>query len=352
MIIVNFGFYNPKSGGLAKSTLLLAKFLINNGISFRVILPKSFRQYEELNEFHEYVIAANKFKGFFAIIYDVFVQFYIKYNYKSNALVVYDGFWPLIKCSNVLITVHDLYFIKSRWQFEGFKPALYSFYWKYSLISLVGQRDVCFRFISHTTEMDFYEVFGRSQPFMKSYMLYHKGFDLKNEVLSTTNVFNSSLITVGSISSRKNMDFLVQTAEINGVDLIVVGANIGEHRHKNSERVTFLGFISNNALKQQIVSSVAFVIASRCEGFSFPVVESLTLGTPVLAPNISVFTELLPWAFLYEVDSHTDFLIKFNYIRANRTSVVSRQQAHLKQILNQDDTFEFLSYLGRFTYES
>ena len=68
---------------------------------------------------------------------------------------------------------------------------------------------------------------------------------------------------------------------------------------KNSDRIVFTGFISDEQLSALYQGAYAFVSASLNEGFGLPGVEAMQFGLPILVSNSPVFNEIYDSAAIY-----------------------------------------------------
>ncbi|MBP6945336.1 glycosyltransferase family 4 protein [Patescibacteria group bacterium] len=120
------------------------------------------------------------------------------------------------------------------------------------------------------------------------------------------------LLYVGSAYPHKRLDLLIRAWEklqdkYPGSTLLVAGERDGfmerlvEHATRNtqhatpgSERVKFLGRVTDAELAGLYKGATAFVFPSSYEGFGLPPLESLSLGCPVIASDIACLREVLP----------------------------------------------------------
>lgn len=79
------------------------------------------------------------------------------------------------------------------------------------------------------------------------------------------------------------------------------------------ERVRFVGWVSDAALRGLYEHAAAFVFPSLYEGFGFPPLEAMQFDVPVLASNASCLPEILEDAALYfDPHSEEDMVKKFD----------------------------------------
>jgi len=102
------------------------------------------------------------------------------------------------------------------------------------------------------------------------------------------------LLAVGTLEPRKGLEPLIRSLALPQTDdipLLVVGpagwgdvdvASIAADAGLAPSRVRTLGYLSNEDLATTISRATAFVFPSLAEGFGLPVLEAMSLGTPVI----------------------------------------------------------------------
>jgi len=131
-----------------------------------------------------------------------------------------------------------------------------------------------------------------------------------------------TIVFVGNIKKHKGLDCLLDaflSAKNNGLlyRLIIIGSKdkfrtvdktiLQKIDSIDSEAVKFTGFISDEQLMEYISSAALLVQPSLYEGFGFPPLEAMTLGTHALISDIPVFREIysgFPVTFFHSGDSH------------------------------------------------
>lgn len=111
-------------------------------------------------------------------------------------------------------------------------------------------------------------------------------------------------LCVGTIEPRKNHKTTIQAfdkyCEKGGIcNLIIVGdrgwkVNINAliAGAKHPSRIKYQGFVSNETLFELYENAVASVYVSYYEGFGFPILESMSLGCPVITSNLGSMKEI------------------------------------------------------------
>ncbi|WP_370399587.1 glycosyltransferase family 4 protein [Sulfitobacter sp. JB4-11] len=111
-------------------------------------------------------------------------------------------------------------------------------------------------------------------------------------------------VTVGTIEPRKNHGFLLDLWDELGPDasrLYISGARGWENANVFARlddlgpqsRVQELGALSDAAQTALVAGARCTLFPTLAEGFGLPLVESLTLGTPVICNDLPVFREFL-----------------------------------------------------------
>ncbi len=114
------------------------------------------------------------------------------------------------------------------------------------------------------------------------------------------------ILYVGVLEPRKNVDRLVEAfaaiaAQVPDVDLAIAGGRGWMYdaifaqvaRTGLSERVKFLGHITQEELPALYAGARAFAYPSQYEGFGIPVLEAMLCGTPVVTTNVSSMPEVV-----------------------------------------------------------
>ncbi|HUW56391.1 MAG TPA: glycosyltransferase family 1 protein [Planctomycetota bacterium] len=124
------------------------------------------------------------------------------------------------------------------------------------------------------------------------------------------------LTVAGDHGPKKNLEGIVRAmaalpADMRNVSLVSAGRPRYDLRAlttlitelRMSDRVTFPGRVSDEDLRRLYVGARLTVFPSFYEGFGFPIVESMALGTPVVTSNVSSMPEVAGGAALL-VDPH------------------------------------------------
>ena len=127
-------------------------------------------------------------------------------------------------------------------------------------------------------------------------------YDSRQTVRKRYGISGRYIITVGSIQSRKNQLLAIRGLQAldRDISLVIVGRGRGDYagllrseisRLRLDDRVIHIGNVDFNDLPALYAGAVFSSYTSRYEGFGLPVVESLTVGTPVIACTGSCLEE-------------------------------------------------------------
>ena len=107
---------------------------------------------------------------------------------------------------------------------------------------------------------------------------------------------------LGTLQPRKNIDALIaafKTLNLNGVKLVIAGKTGWKYQPKPQDRIRYLGFVPNDKLGALIKNSQGLILPSLYEGFGIPVVQAMSIGTPVLVSRNSSLPEIVGNTGLY-----------------------------------------------------
>ncbi|TFD33344.1 glycosyltransferase family 4 protein [Cryobacterium cryoconiti] len=123
------------------------------------------------------------------------------------------------------------------------------------------------------------------------------------------------LVYMGSFMPYKNVETLVRAAaELPDHELHLMSRVSDEERERLSAlapqaRLVFHNGVTDEEYVRVLSSATALVTASLDEGFGIPLVEAMSLGTPVVVSDIPIFREIGGGAALYFEPTSTDALV-------------------------------------------
>jgi glycosyltransferase involved in cell wall biosynthesis len=114
------------------------------------------------------------------------------------------------------------------------------------------------------------------------------------------------ILAVSSVNPNKNFKSIVQAMEIiddSGLDVVIAGGTnskiFGEASLPASEKIKYVGYVTDNELKALYQHAACFVYPSFYEGFGLPPLEAMACGCPVIVSNTSSLPEVCGDAALY-----------------------------------------------------
>lgn len=122
----------------------------------------------------------------------------------------------------------------------------------------------------------------------------------------TTAVPEKTLLYMGSFMEYKNVETLIRAMEhLPDYELHLL-SGISEHRRRELEvlaptrsRVVFHGGVDDEEYQRLLSRCTALVTLSREEGYGLPLVEAMSVGTPVVVTDMPIFREVAQDAALY-----------------------------------------------------
>lgn len=311
MIIFN-DLQTSMSGGLGRYSYELSKAIyLSKKINIKLIIRN-----QDLNLFD----FANK-KDLFVIdnITDsikrnYFEQFILPDKiYRLNKKAIYhnpDIMLPVMLKNKSIITVHDM-------AFKSFKGSftLKSTIWKNLIMGKsIKKADAVISITNFTKD----EISKYYPNYNKKINMIYNGFNnFSNDVINYSNIrkkflnFNNYLLTVSTISPRKNIDGLIKAFSIikDMIDykLVIAGKkgwlyqdvfNIVKEL-KLEDRVIFTEKVNDDELKYLYKNAKIFIYPSFYEGFGLPPLEAMSYGIPCVISDIPSLHEVAEDAAYY-----------------------------------------------------
>lgn len=259
--------------------------------------------------------------------------------FKKNILLLnFCNTAPLL-IKRQIITIHDLSFLKNKnWFSASFRrwykfliPKLCRRSAEIITVSEFTKKEICCEFSINAEKINVVSngvpeiIFDEQKPFPFRYIFL-------------TGIFNP----------RKNAAFVIsQTDEIKKRNLHIVG--VGE-KNKVFENIEFpknenlhlFEYADDKKYYTLLRHADALIFPSEYEGFGIPLLEALSIGTPVIAPEIPVYKEsfgTLP--IYYESENKEDFLRALDKINSFKPNANELQ--HLKNKFTFEKSAEVLS---------
>lgn len=110
----------------------------------------------------------------------------------------------------------------------------------------------------------------------------------------------TNLLFVGRFDPPKGLDILLEafnTCPRDDLHLTIIGDNVvgggPKIEKKNTERITFLGWVPHEKLASYYTACDAVVMPSRWEAFGLVAIEAMKYGKPVIASNRGALPEII-----------------------------------------------------------
>lgn len=297
--------------GISRYTEFLIEYYVNRFGFKTVILITN----DETFLYNGCEIRYTRLKPFNIIHFFQFPNFVENLSIDLLHVPFYSAFFKKSSDIKIIVTVHDLMyrFVKD---FFGNSKVLNSFKIKYFDFivrkSLVNADRIVS--VSETTQKDVYKTYG----FDSFHIPEDSEISRKGDytVLERYNLqIKKFYFYCGNNRPHKNLNFLIEIFKNNSNLPPLVLAGKG---HQDCENVIVTGIVTEEELKALYQSAIAFVFPSKYEGFGLPVLESLRLGTFVIASNISAFLEFKTQnIFFFELDNERDFIEAMNLTLSN-----------------------------------
>jgi glycosyltransferase involved in cell wall biosynthesis len=251
---------------------------------------------------------------------------------------------PLTPMRGVVLTIHDLSFVRNPAWFRSGRAAYYR--WFVGRSAHIAARVIT---DSHATAADLHELL-RVPPQHVDVIPLGVGEDfrpLPNEQRATVRAWyklpETFFLYVGTIEPRKNLVSLIEAwnriAAKCPQDLVIAGRDGWKVRPVRTaaalspyaKRIHFPGFVAHEDLAALLSSADVFVWPSLCEGFGLPPLEAMACGTPVVTSNVSSLPEVVGDAALQvspsDVDALADAMLRAATDAALRATLSARGTA-------------------------
>ena len=288
---------------------------------------------------------------FYAPIYSLKEQFNYPEIFDDEILHLPHYNAPIKYLKRSVVTIQDLIHLQS----PEYSFILYRIYVKFMFKSIT-QNAACIICPTKATYNDLVSYYPNAAN--KSVILRY-GFDTKQfpifsirereHFLQRLNIPLNYVLHIGIGKRHKNVDFLIKALapewKTGKLSISLILAGCGEKlpryvekeilKHGVTSYIKHISNLSKNDLSLLYQSAKIFLFPSKIEGLGFPILESLSVGVPVLCARNSSLPEAGgKAAYYYEPDNIIDFKLKFyellgdNQLRQKCLSFVPK---HLKQ---------------------
>lgn len=302
MIYINGRFLLQEQTGVNRFAYELCKALRKSGIVFVLLCP-----YGDIKNCYDTTEFSIKRCGWGKshVWEQLFLPFFFFMTQGKNLLVNFTGIGPIAIKSKIM-TIHDLGFM--------INPKWYSVSYIFLYKTLTP--------LSVATSLKVLTVseFSKNEIIRLLHVEKDKIAVIYNAVSSSFTQLDTShensakgekyILAVSSIDPRKNFETLLKAFSIlkdTDMKLYIIG---GQNRiystsveelsaNISSERIKWLGRVTDTELKQYYKNTSCFVYPSLYEGFGIPPLEAMSIGVPVVVSDIPSIREVCGDAALY-----------------------------------------------------
>jgi len=200
-----------------------------------------------------------------------------------------------------IVFLHDIYREFFPEDFTGFRNNFFRLYyrWQYRLIT---KRVVKLITVSFFSRSQIAENFGVNPE--KISVIYNSWEHFKS-IQSDNSVFNAFPVlkegnfyfTLGSLSKRKNIKWIVDYAVKHSGDIFVIsGVEMPTTNTKSKalipKNIIFTGYLNDSHIKYLMEKCKALIMPSYYEGFGIPPLEALCCGAQIIISNTASLPEI------------------------------------------------------------
>lgn len=324
MIIFN-ALQTSLSGGIGRYSYEVAKGIYKLGqVDFKIVIREQDKERFDFARNEDLIIIKNINNSKQRNYVEQFVLPKLIYKKYPDAIIHYpDTMAPIFSKNKVVITIHDLAFKTLKNEFT-LKTRL----WKNFITDLsVKKADKIIAITNFTkSEIEKYYPYAKN----KTTVIYNGFNDFSKEPINEKKlrdgfseiISNPYILTVSTISPRKNIDGLIKAFNLLKEqiphNLIIAGKNGWNYEYvfrlvdelKLNDRVWFTGAVTDDELKLLYKNASLFVYPSYYEGFGLPPLEAMACGCPTIVLNESSLPEVVGKGALLVYSSDEDELSK------------------------------------------
>lgn len=297
------------SGGIGRYCYELSKFIYEqHKIDFKIVIREEDKKLFDFADIKDLIIVQEIRNGKQRNYYEQFKLPKLVYKKYPNAIIHYpDTMAPLFTRNKVVITVHDLAFksLKNAFAWE-------TVLWKNFITDLSIKKADKIIAITEFAKSEILKYYPNVDN--KINVIYNGFNDFSKDPINLNNIKKNILnlkdskyiLTVSTISPRKNMDGLVKAFnlvrnKVNNYKLVIAGKNgwLYESVYKLvdefelNDSVIFTGGVNDDELKFLYKNADVFVYPSFYEGFGLPPLEAMSYGIPCVVSDRTSIPEVV-----------------------------------------------------------
>lgn len=288
---VNVRYLNSPTSGIER---YMAELLRHSDPKACVFRPRTVQS--SLGRVEQPHLVLRKLRPFYYAVWDRYME---RLEGKQADIDVFHApsfIAPRLSDVPTVVTVHDMAFRVHPEYFDRKTRGYYSLFLNASLAE--AARIIC---VSESTAADLVRFYPS---FKDKVRVVYNGFTDFSKIPPADDILdsldleeNNYLLCVGALNARKNIDVVLKLAPLlgakfPGIKLVVVGRLPEQQRGQFHPSVVFTGHISDEQLSSVYRNAALFVYPSKYEGFGFPMLEAMSVGTPVAYSRASCLPEI------------------------------------------------------------
>jgi glycosyltransferase involved in cell wall biosynthesis len=270
-------------------------------------------------------IIYTKYKPYSLVHFLLYMKFICSLNFDIFHIPFYSGFFSRLPNTQVIVTVHDLMyrlvvdFFGKNALINKLKVIYFDFIVSHTIKNAANVISV-----SKTTKFDLYNLFKISSTLIPEYSEILKECDIS--IIDRLALHSKKyFFYCGNNRSHKNLQFVISLfnafPELH--PLVLAGKG-----HVDSPNVIVAGIVTEKELGALYENAIALVFPSKYEGFGLPILEALSVKTPVVASRTPAFLEFKSKNIVYFNSNDSNQLLE------------ALQSIQQHQFISEDEFFE------------
>lgn len=237
----------------------------------------------------------NKFR---CIWWELFEVSMVARKYHADKMIHPRGYAPILKTTKEYVVIHDMIPFYYDEHYKGYFNRLENFYIMWRLKASIRS---CDRVIT-ISEASCEDILNRVQVSKDKISVIYNGYNRISEV-TMQGMKENYMIAVTSNLPHKNAEGIIKAYERycsqtnKPLKLRIIGiADVAQYHLPQGvkDNITCYKYIeSNEEMHQMIADATIFLFLSLIEGFGFPPIEAMQLGTPVVCSQCSSLPEVV-----------------------------------------------------------
>lgn len=296
---------------------------------FSIYIPKNCSNIPKYNNI-EIVISKKELKSFWSWCQFNY-GFYVKK--KKGIGINFSNTCPIISPGYVFL--HDIYCKLFPEDFVSFRDKLVKLYscFMYKYISKKAEKIFT---VSNYSKEQIIKVYNVNK---NNIFVIPNGWEHFKNIKEDYSIFdkfpilkNNFYFTLGSLSKRKNLKWIVEYAKNNPQDYFAISGKILSglipeelKEINNIKNIILLGYVTDEQVKVLMKKCKAFIFPSYYEGFGIPPLEAMSVGAKIIISNA---------ACLPEIYENCGYYIDPNDSNINLDNLLNNNVDNYEKILN------------------